>query len=177
MATGNIKNPVICVQLKVTGIVQGVGFRTFVKNLADREGIAGSVCNRGPYVEIISQGCRPAVRRFRRLLLSKALSRAEILGVEAAEKPLRDGGGFFILESAFDRGEVLVPPDIAVCDDCRRELFDPGNRRYLHPFINCTACGLRMTIHDSMPYDRERTSMRGGIALGQAAVGAAYFSR
>ena len=66
---------------------------------------------------------------------------------------------FEIIESAKEEGMVFVSPDIATCPDCERELFDPANRRYLHPFINCTACGPRLTILDSMPYDRVRTSM------------------
>ena len=71
-----------------------------------------------------------------------------------------DESGFSIIESDRDKGAVFVSPDIAICPECRKELFDPNDRRYLHPFINCTACGPRLTIMDGMPYDRERTSMK-----------------
>lgn len=67
---------------------------------------------------------------------------------------------FDIIESEKTKGEIFVSPDIAICDECKAEMFDPENRRYLHPFINCTCCGPRLTILDSLPYDRERTSMK-----------------
>ena len=67
---------------------------------------------------------------------------------------------FSIIESAKTSGEIFISPDIAICDDCKRELYDPKDRRYLHPFINCTCCGPRLTILDALPYDRERTSMK-----------------
>ncbi len=68
--------------------------------------------------------------------------------------------GFEIIESEKTKGEIFVSPDIAICDECKEELYDPNNRRYLHPFINCTCCGPRLTILDALPYDRERTSMK-----------------
>ncbi len=67
---------------------------------------------------------------------------------------------FDIIESEKTKGEIFVSPDIAICEECKEEMFDPKNRRYLHPFINCTCCGPRLTILDSLPYDRERTSMK-----------------
>ena len=76
---------------------------------------------------------------------------------EDVEQP--DFNAFTIIESEKEYGDIFVSPDIATCDQCRTELFDPHNRRYLHPFINCTQCGPRLTILDTMPYDRERTSM------------------
>ena len=67
---------------------------------------------------------------------------------------------FQIIQSEKTKGEIFISPDIATCETCRQELYDPSNRRYLHPFINCTSCGPRLTILEGLPYDRERTSMK-----------------
>ena len=145
---------------KVYGIVQGVGFRPFVDRLAARFHLCGSVCNKGPYVEIFAQGEAAAVQDFLAAIQSEPPERAAILKIdtEALDAP-EHYTSFSIIESAKERGDIFVSPDIATCDKCRQELFDPNDRRYLHPFINCTACGPRLTILDAMPYDRERTSM------------------
>ena len=147
----------------VYGVVQGVGFRPFVKNLADRCGVFGNVCNRGTYVEIFAESGEQQLAAFLHCLTHEAPSRSVILKTEKSSVEPAGDTEFVILPSRFDResGEAYVSPDLAVCDDCRRELFDPRDRRYLHPFINCTNCGPRMTILDTMPYDRERTSMAG----------------
>ena len=146
--------------LKVYGIVQGVGFRPFVSRLADRFGIKGSVSNKGPYVEIFAQGNDEALGEFRNEIGHHPPVRAAVLKLDTEYLKDEDSfSGFDIIESAREKGEIFVSPDIATCDQCRRELFNPNDRRYLHPFINCTACGPRLTILDSMPYDRERTSM------------------
>ncbi|SDG26699.1 Hydrogenase maturation protein, carbamoyltransferase HypF [Selenomonas sp. WCT3] len=145
---------------KVYGIVQGVGFRPFVDRLAARFHILGSVCNKGPYVEIFAQGEPAAVRDFLAAIEKEPPERAAILKMdtEVLDAPERYTS-FSIIDSAKERGDIFVSPDIATCDKCRAELFDKSDRRYLHPFINCTACGPRLTILDAMPYDRERTSM------------------
>jgi hydrogenase maturation protein HypF len=143
----------------VYGVVQGVGFRPFVRNLAVRQKVCGSVCNRGSYVEIIVQGGERQLAAFLHLLKETAPSRAMINHIEAAEISQEKICGFTIIKSVVMPGEVFISPDIAICDDCRRELFDPADRRYLHPFINCTNCGPRATIIDDMPYDRPNTSM------------------
>jgi len=156
--------------IKVYGIVQGVGFRPFVSRIAMRCGIYGSVCNKGSYVEIFAQAPESGLTAFLDALENEAPPRSVILKVKKAElgtveeTECGDGtdannGRFNIIESSKEDGPVFVSPDIATCPDCERELFNPQNRRYLHPFINCTACGPRLTILDSMPYDRERTSM------------------
>jgi len=147
--------------IKIYGIVQGVGFRPFVSRLADACQIRGTVCNKGPYVEVFAEGNDAALQQFVEGIPKKAPERAAILKVDVHEvtddaPPYAD---FAIIESAKERGDIFVSPDIATCDKCRSELFDPKDRRYLHPFINCTACGPRLTILESMPYDRERTSM------------------
>ena len=146
--------------IKVYGIVQGVGFRPFVSRLATRMGLMGSVCNKGPYVEIIIQGSDTALQAFQKALTSEAPERSSILKMDVHPAPTGCSfKNFEIIESAKEAGAIFVSPDIAICNKCKAELFDKTNRRYLHPFINCTACGPRLTILDSMPYDRERTSM------------------
>ena len=147
-------------QARVFGIVQGVGFRPFVARLATRFHIYGSVCNKGPYVEIFAQGDEQAVHEFLTAIEQEPPERASILKLtcQALSEP-ESYQDFQIIESAKEKGSIFVSPDIATCDKCRAELFDPQDKRYLHPFINCTACGPRLTILDSMPYDRERTSM------------------
>lgn len=146
------------------GIVQGVGFRPTVDRHAHTAGVTGTVANKGPYVEIYARGSRDNIDRFLELVTHHTPSRAVILKVDV--KDITDCSAdmsfdnFRIVESAKTSGEIYIPPDIAICDDCKRELFDKKNRRYLHPFINCTVCGPRLTIIDALPYDRERTSMK-----------------
>ena len=147
-------------RFKIFGIVQGVGFRPFVSRTANALGITGDVCNKGSYVEVRAQGTKDALQDFRKKLEKAPPERAVILKIlqDSTEKaPLfRD---FQIIESAHESGDVFVSPDIAICPKCQSELFDKNDRRYLHPFINCTSCGPRLTILDAMPYDRVRTSM------------------
>lgn len=147
-------------RFKIFGIVQGVGFRPFVSRTANALGITGDVCNKGSYVEVRAQGTKDALQDFRKKLEKEPPERAVILKIlqDSMEKaPLFHD--FQIIESAHESGDVFVSPDIAVCPKCQTELFDKSDRRYLHPFINCTSCGPRLTILDAMPYDRERTSM------------------
>ena len=145
--------------IKVFGIVQGVGFRPFVKNLADDNKIVGTVANRGSYVEIFAQGNDFNLNNFLNALKTKNPPRSSILKVDIANFPDKNFSNFQIIDSVHESGDIFVSPDIAICENCKKELFDPTNRRYLHPFINCTACGARLTIMKNMPYDRERTSM------------------
>lgn len=148
-------------EIKVYGIVQGVGFRPTVSRHAAACGVSGYVCNKGPYVQILAQGDEAAVAQFLEKIEKEPPDRAVILKIDAV--PVDDGTlyrSFEIIESEKETGEIFIPPDIAICEDCRRELYDKTNRRYLHPFINCTCCGPRLTILESLPYDRERTSMK-----------------
>ncbi len=150
-------------QFHIYGIVQGVGFRPFTAVTAARFGIRGTVANKGSYVEIIAQGEPDTLDAFAAEIRNHPPARAMILAMDS--EPLDASGynhefdAFTIIESEKETGDIFVSPDIATCDHCRAELFDPQNRRYLHPFINCTQCGPRLTILDTMPYDRERTSM------------------
>ncbi|MDD6381411.1 MAG: carbamoyltransferase HypF [Lachnospiraceae bacterium] len=164
--------------IKIYGIVQGVGFRPFVSRLFSTDEYAGSVKNCGSYVEIHlcvrDENGITDIYHLREL----APPRADIVDIDIKEIQEDDycfllnddrtisgeeGKSFFIAESPAEKpvdAPVFIPPDLAVCDDCARELYDKNNRRYLHPFINCTQCGPRLTIIDSLPYDRPRTSMK-----------------
>ena len=143
--------------IRVYGIVQGVGFRPFVSRVCLDNNIKGSVSNKGSYVEIHAQGDNTdALFDALNHHAPKRSVILEIIKKYADEEPYED---FSIIESEKDEGEIFVSPDIAICDECKEELFNPKDRRYLHPFINCTNCGPRLTILDSMPYDRVRTSM------------------
>ena len=145
---------------RVYGIVQGVGFRPTVSRHAARCQVRGSVCNKGPYVEIKAQGTQERVNAFLHEVEFNPPERSSILKMDV--HPLDDAeefSSFEIIESEKIQGDIFVSPDIATCPRCKKELFDPQDKRYLHPFINCTCCGPRLTILDSMPYDRVRTSM------------------
>jgi len=145
--------------IRIYGIVQGVGFRPFVSRIADRFGIMGSVANKGSYVEVHAKGEEETLQAFLKALKEEPPERSSILKIDISEADEVSADSFEIIESEKETGDIFVSPDIATCDKCMQELFDRNNRRYLHPFINCTACGPRLTILDSMPYDRVRTSM------------------
>lgn len=151
-------------KLHIFGVVQGVGFRPFIDVIATREGVFGSVCNKGPYVEVFVGGSTDRVSRFLTALQTEAPERSSILKVESTDLSEEDFPAptdrFSIIQSEKVRGDIFVSPDIATCPRCEQELYDQSDRRYLHPFINCTACGPRLTILDAMPYDRVRTSMK-----------------
>jgi hydrogenase maturation protein HypF len=148
------------VRITLAGHVQGVGFRPFVYRLASRHGIVGQVQNRLGEVDIVASGPAEVLQSFETDLVAKAppLSRPVITGVEQLEA--RHDTGFHIAASSSDAdARIFVPPDYFMCDDCRRELQDPDDRRYRYPFINCTQCGPRYTLIESLPYDRHNTSM------------------
>lgn len=146
-------------KIRAYGIVQGIGFRPFVSRLAAELHLAGDVANKGSYVEIHVEGKCSDVDQFREDLVARAPAVAAIVRVEDSEEELTGSTMFRIIGSTHVEGEIFVSPDLAICPDCRRELFDPADKRYLHPFINCTNCGPRLTILDGVPYDRVRTSM------------------
>ena len=146
-------------RIRVRGVVQGVGFRPFVHGLAGRHGLAGFVLNDGEGVLIEIEGETPAVERFTRSLEHEAPSLARIASVASSEIVPLGETGFRIEASARGGASALIPPDVATCDDCLRELFDPTDRRYLYPFVNCTNCGPRFTIVRAVPYDRPNTTM------------------
>ena len=149
-------------RLTLSGHVQGVGFRPFVYRLALRHGVTGRVQNRLGEVEIIAAGRRDSLRRFQRDLIAQAppLSRPAIDHVELLEGITYDAFEIAASSAQAD-AHVFVPHDYFMCDDCRRELHDPRDRRYRYPFINCTQCGPRYTLIEALPYDRPNTSMAG----------------
>ena len=153
------------VHIHVTGIVQGVGMRPFVYREAMAHGICGWVLNAGDGVHIEAHASGAAVDGFVAALSEHAPDAARVERVEVAELAADtwdavDERGFRIVASQDQTAHTtLISPDIATCDDCLRELFDPADRRYHYPFINCTNCGPRFTIIRSLPYDRVATSM------------------
>lgn len=147
-------------EILVSGIVQGVGFRPYVYRLASARNLEGSISNTVAGVMIEVQGPLEFVEEFISRLPAEAPALAQITGVAIRELPCKPDQQFEILPSrAAARADTLIAPDVAVCADCLRELFDPADRRYLYPFINCTNCGPRFSIVREIPYDRARTSM------------------
>jgi hydrogenase maturation protein HypF len=145
----------------VRGTVQGVGFRPFVYRLAHSHGLGGWVRNSTGPVEIEVEGGEPQLLGFLRDLEAQAPPLARIQSVESGPLPAL-GETAFLIEESRQRTDDFQPvaPDAATCEDCLRELFDPGDRRHRYPFINCTNCGPRFTIIESLPYDRPNTTMR-----------------
>ncbi len=147
--------------LAVSGTVQGVGFRPFAVRLATSLNIAGFVRNLPCGVELEIEGRRDDVGEFRRRLIREAPPAAVIDNIEVQPLPLREGREFRAMSSERGRAATTIPPDLAICAECRREIFDPHARRYRYPFTNCTLCGPRFTVVESLPYDRDTTTMRG----------------
>jgi hydrogenase maturation protein HypF len=147
--------------VRVTGVVQGVGYRPFVYRLARAQGLAGWVRNGGDGVEIHVEGEESAVEGFVSGLRAEAPAAAVVAEVSVAAGAGEGAAGFAIVESSSDGAPtVRISPDLAVCDECLEELFTAGARRRGYPYINCTNCGPRYTIVRSLPYDRARTTMR-----------------
>ncbi len=153
-------NRVRC-RIRVNGIVQGVGFRPFVYRLANELNLAGFVINSSEGVDIEVEGSKITVGEFYSRLRSEAPVLSQITESSIAEVESAGDDKFIIKQSKKDSlPTTLISPDIATCDDCLQELFDPGDRRYRYPFINCTNCGPRYTIVENIPYDRPKTSMK-----------------
>jgi hydrogenase maturation protein HypF len=148
------------VLVKVRGIVQGVGFRPFIYQLAGRCGLNGWVRNQSDGVEIQVAGPADSVRSFIGSISSEPPPMARIVKVETTDLPYQDLEEFRIISSrALQSRSTLISPDVCTCRDCLRELFDPRDRRFRYPFINCTNCGPRYTIIKDIPYDRDKTTM------------------
>jgi len=146
--------------IRVTGIVQGVGFRPFVYRLAVLLNLKGFVANSSSGVDIQIEGEMDAIGRFLERIRLEAPVQSRIAGIDVADVPLQNDFEFSIRSSRADTSRLaLISPDIGICDDCLRELFDPHDRRYRYPFINCTNCGPRYTILKEIPYDRPNTTM------------------
>jgi len=148
-------------RLDVSGVVQGVGFRPFVWQLAHRHGVAGFVRNTSAGVVVEIEGPARSVAAFRRAFPRGAPPLSVVTAVASSPLcPLGEVGFRIEASTCGPGGHQLVSPDVATCEDCVRELFDPADRRFGHPFINCTNCGPRYTIIEELPYDRTRTTMR-----------------
>ena len=147
-------------RIRVDGIVQGVGFRPFVFGLAQGLGLAGSIVNDLQGVAIEVEGSLANIAEFRARLVSDAPPLASIQNAICEPIEIANRSVFEILASHVEgERDVLISPDIATCDDCLREIFDPRDRRYRYPFTNCTNCGPRFTVVRAVPYDRSRTTM------------------
>lgn len=146
-----------CFRISIKGIVQGVGFRPFIYNLAKNLDIAGYVTNTSDGVIIEAEG--ESLNEFLQSIQNKCPPLARIDSIETEELPLNGYEDFIIIESIDTGRFTLISPDISICNNCLKELFDPSDRRYLYPFINCTNCGPRYSITQRVPYDRPNTTM------------------
>ncbi|MET8779263.1 carbamoyltransferase HypF [Nocardia sp. NPDC004654] len=147
-------------RILVRGVVQGVGFRPFVYTTAAELSLAGRVSNDSSGVIVEIEGAARDLDEFERRVRHRPPPLAVVESVETTEIPVRGGTGFHIADTTRDgAGRTLASPDVAICAECAAELRDPADRRYRHPFVNCTNCGPRFTIIASLPYDRDRTSM------------------
>ncbi|MDH5696419.1 MAG: acylphosphatase, partial [Dehalococcoidia bacterium] len=141
-------------KISVRGVVQGVGFRPFVYRLAQEHNLKGWVRNTSGSVEIEVEGDEATLEDFLSALEAKAPPMARIEQVEATFYPAKGYTEFEIWESLSQEGKYqLVSPDIAICEDCEREIFSATDRRFRYPFTNCTNCGPRFTIIEDIPYD------------------------
>src|SRR3972149_4697983 len=148
------------IRVTVNGVVHGVGFRPFVYRCAKEKGLAGFVYNTSDGIIIEAQGRRGNLKSLVNSIVADHPPLASIADIKVSEIPIAGDADFIIRESAQSlHKEPVVSPDFSLCDDCLRELFDPSNRRYRYPFINCTICGPRFTIIKGLPYDRSRTAM------------------
>lgn len=154
------KSKIITKKITVLGIVQGVGFRPFVYNIAKKHGILGTVRNIGGLVEIVVQSSEEKYNDFLQDLKTAPPLGSEIVNIEIEDIKEREFEGFRIIESRDDEEISIIPPDLPVCESCERELFTDTDRRFLNPFISCMSCGARYTIIEELPYDRHNTTMR-----------------
>ena len=147
-------------RIHIVGIVQGVGFRPFVYSLATRFGLTGWVRNTSAGVDIEVDGSPQALQEFISALENEPPALAQIDQIIVESRPANGFQSFEIVHSvAIDDAFQPISPDVSICPDCLRELFDPNDRRYRYPFINCTNCGPRFTIIEDIPYDRPKTTM------------------
>ena len=146
--------------IHMKGIVQGVGFRPFVYRMAVAKGLKGWVNNTDDGVHIEINATETEARHFLEELLSRLPPLARVTDWAIYPAEYKDFTGFRIIHSrSRSQPDLLIPPDVALCADCRRELYDPQNRRYRYPFITCTNCGPRYSIITALPYDRPNTTM------------------
>ena len=160
--TVKISNSVLRTKITVLGTVQGVGFRPFVYRLAGELNLVGTILNSDQGVVIDIEGEEPSLQRFIDSLSSAAppLARITSLRQQSCAR-LKKFKEFTILKSvSLQKSQAIIPADIALCDDCLQDVLDPSNRRFSYPFTNCTNCGPRFSIVETIPYDRSTTSMK-----------------
>ncbi|MCX6012540.1 MAG: carbamoyltransferase HypF [Chloroflexi bacterium] len=151
-------------KISIHGVVQGVGFRPFVFQLASRFGLNGWVCNTSSDVKIEVEGDEESIKDFIKALGKEDPPQAHIENILHEFGQIQEYTHFKIRKSLSQATEYqLISPDIATCEDCTKELFDPANRRFRYPFTNCTNCGPRFTIIEDIPYDRQNTTMKEDI--------------
>lgn len=155
-----MKNENVAISCHVKGIVQGVGFRPFVYRIALANDLAGWVKNDVVGVQIHVEGAAESINNFIEDLQEKAPPASEVVSVDTRPTDKQSISGFEIRESeSLNRPLVRITPDLCICEDCRREILDSTNRRYLYPYTNCTNCGPRYSIIEALPYDRRHTTM------------------
>jgi len=148
-------------RILVRGVVQAVGFRPFIYRIAHEHDLRGYVKNLGDSVEIVVEGREEDIEAFIKDIYRKKPPLARIDKIEEREIPPQGFDRFYIEDSSKGgSGDSIIPPDVAICEDCLGELFDPSDKRYMYPFIVCTNCGPRFTIIEDLPYDRENTTMK-----------------
>ena len=147
-------------KITIWGIVQGVGFRPFIAKLGDEMGMKGVVRNAGGLVDIWVSDTKERIDAFVAAIREQKPEPAEIVHIRRETKEYREFASFDIARSGEMADEApMIPADLALCPDCLKDLNDPENPRYRHPFISCMACGPRYTIIDKIPYDRDNTAM------------------
>lgn len=159
----NEKNGIIRKRITVYGIVQGVGFRPLVYRLAEKHNIKGTVRNLGGLAEIMTQSSQEELNGFLnelRACKDGGMEMVKLVMEEPARGESWEFGDFSIISSSSNEEASIIPPDLPVCPECRKELFDEGNRRFLNPFVSCMSCGPRYTIIEELPYDRVNTAMK-----------------
>ena len=146
----------------VRGVVQGVGFRPFIYRIAKGKNLRGYVRNAGNSVELLLQGEREEVNEFVETVKRNHPPLSEIFSIDVKSVADNEVYEDFLILKSEAKGETgsAIPPDVALCDKCIQEIFDPGDKRYRYPFTVCTDCGPRFTIIEDLPYDREKTTMR-----------------
>ena len=154
-------------EFTIKGLVQGIGYRPFIAELASELGLDGFVRNTDGIVTVCFSGDEAEEKNFRERILSDGPSQAKVTSITSLDAKKEDAdlireGQFYISESNTDKttGIPYIPSDIATCESCKRELFESENRRYGHPFISCTDCGPRYSIIEALPYDRPRITMK-----------------
>ncbi len=148
------------IRIRLYGIVQGVGFRPFTAWNAAARGITGTVRNLGASLDVTAVGDGESLEAFLRELTQNPPPNARIIHADVTEVPVRAFDAFTIEPSDAGDARVFIPADIGVCADCLREMADPDDRRFAHPFISCVSCGPRYSIIEDTPYDRHTTTMR-----------------